>query len=194
MANSLYPASVRINYTSAFGAHCMTLPTVPILDGPAGGAGNQFQLRGSQLPVECSGAIDDLVQILKTLAGTDITFTDWTIFKYETPTSRGVPLESGALSVTGTGGIASWRKAVQQTFTWRTDEFGLFKMVFLDFPSGNVFDRVVNPASDARILTLHNYVIAPETWLAGRDGGKPQTFLQVATTLNEKLRRSYRMN
>ena len=194
MANSLFPASVRINYTSAFGAHSMTLPTVPILDGPGGGAGNQFQLRGAALPVEIAGAVNDFVQTIKQLAGTDITFIDWTAFKYATPTSRGLPIESGSLNILGIAGITTWRKAVQQTWTWRTDEFGLFKLVFLDFASGNSFDKVVSPAGDARYVAINAYVTAPVTFLAGRDGGRPSTFLQVATTLNEKLRRSYRMN
>lgn len=192
--NSLYPAAVRINYNSAFGAHSMTLPSVPVLGGDIGVGGYQFTLRGLAAPVNVDDAVNDFVDVLKALMGTDTTFVDYVLFQYATPTSKGVPVSSQPINKVGTGGITSWRKAVQQTWTWRTDEFGIFKMVLLDVPSGGSFDKITSTDGDARQAALNAYVTAPVTWLAGRDGGRPNTFLQASVTLNEKLRRSYRMN
>ena len=193
-SNSLYPAAVRINYSSAYSVHSMTLPSVPVLGGDIGVGGYQFTLRGLAAPVNCDAAINDFIDVLKPLMGTDTTFIDYVLFQYATPTSKGVPVSSQPINKVGTGGIITWRKAVQQTWTWRTDEFGIFKMVLLDVPSGNTFDKIPTTAGDARQAALSDYVTAPVTWLAGRDGGRPNTFLQVAVTLNEKLRRAYRMN
>jgi len=40
---------------------------------------------------------------------------------------------------------------------------------------------------------IRDYVTADATWIASRGGGRPNTFLQVSITLNEKLRRAYNM-
>lgn len=194
MANSLSPAFVRINYASQFGLHTMTLPTVPMLPGPEGGAGNQFQLRGAALPTDVTGAIVDFITVIKQFWPTTTTFIDFVAFVQPDPEGIATPVQSVALNIAGTKSNPGWHKATQCTFTWRTDEFGLFKLVFLDCSNFDTFDKQTSSSAYAALAALNAYVTADTTFLAGRDGGRPITFLQQSNTLNEKLRRSYGMN
>ena len=189
--NSLYPASLRIDYQSAYGLHSMTMPTAKIiLDG------GQYKFLKEDLTI--IGVVDTLVtayvNVLKTFFPAGVTFIGWQAFTYATPTSSAVPFISGTLGIVGTSaaGANVEVKATQATYTWRTSEFGIFKVVMLDRVIGG-YEKIVNPA-DSQVSTLHAIVAGANTWLRGRDGGLPQTFLQVAFTLNEKLRKSYRMN
>lgn len=190
MKNSLYPAFFEINYVSAHGAHKLRCPTVPYTTSGA----LQYDLRGLAASVDTDTAIADFVTKVKPFFLSSTTFIDYTLFSMDEPEGVATPVKSGALNVVGTltpDGKAN--KAVQMTTTFRTDQFGIFKLVFLDVPVVN-FERVVSIADWADMQALVTYVTADVTFLAGRDGGRPNTFLQVSKTLNERLRRSYRMN
>lgn len=194
MENSLSPAFIRIDMTSAYGPHTMTVPSVAAEPTTIGGSIYQFILRGAALPVAVAGAVEDFVDVLKPAFPTTYTFQGWTLFLQPTPEDTPTPVQAGLLGVAGTSPSTTWSKAVQHTLTWRTDEFGIFKLVLLDAVSGNVFDKLTNLSGNPTIEAISDYVTDDVTWVAGRDGGRPNVFLQMATTLNEKLRRSYRMN
>ena len=190
MQNSLYPAFFEINYVSAFGAHKMRCPTVPYV----AENGAQYDLRGAASPVPTGTAIGDFVDKIKPFFLNTTTFIDYTLFNMSAPDAVPQPVKSGSLNVAGTlspDGKAN--KAVQMTTTFRTEGFGIFKLVFLDVPVVN-FERVVSIADWTEMQALVTYVTADVSFLSGRDGERPTTFLQVSKTLNERLRRSYRMN
>ena len=194
MQNSLSPAFVRINSTSAYGAHSTTIPSVPLIAPPGGVGGYGFDLRGAAIDVNAQDSIEDFVNLLKVFYPSTYTFIDYVLFSQPAPEDVPVPVESNVLSIAGTNIGGGWAKAVQETWTWRTTEFGIFKLVMLDAVSDNSFDKLTNISGSAPHEALSDYVTADVTWIAGRDGGRPNTFLQIAKTLNEKLRRSYRMN
>jgi hypothetical protein len=194
MQNSLSPAFVRIDYTSIYGAHSMTLPSVDVGTTTIGGDIYQFLLPIPLLPTTVSGAVEDFVDVIKPFFIPSTIFNGYTLFTQATPEDTPVPVETNNLNIAGTGGDTTWEKAVQFTLTWRTTEFGVFKLVFLDAVSNNNFDKITDADSDIGLDPVNEYVTASVSWLRGRDGGRPKTFLQAAKTLNEKLRRSYRMN
>lgn len=193
-SNSLSPAFTRINYISQWGPHSMTIPTVPYNPPDVGNATGAFVLRGAALPTDAADAIVDFVTLLLPFYEPTTTFLDYIIFTQADADATPLPQFSDTLGLAGTGGSTTWDKAVQFTWTWRTDEFGLFKLVMLDCISNNNFDKITNLTGLSAEEALHEYVTADVSFLAGRDGGRPNTFLQIAKTLNEKLRRSYRMN
>lgn len=189
--NSLYPASIRINYQSAYGLHSQTIPTAKIaLDA------GEYKFLKEDLTI--IGVVPTLiaawVAALKVFYPATTTFIDWQAFTYATPTAPPSPLATGAIGVVGTSSIPASQeaKATQSTHTWRTDEFGIFKIVLLDRVIAS-YDKIT-AVGNAEVASLHAIVAGANTWMRGRDGGKPQVFLQVAYTLNEKLRRAYRMN
>jgi hypothetical protein len=191
--NSLSPAFVKINYNSAFGAHVMTVPAVPVESGVFAPTGWGFTLRGAALPVPVDDAVTDFVNAIKTLFPSDVTFVDATVYQQPTPSDIPTPVASFALGISGDSGDVGWSKAVQRTITFRADDFTLFKLVALDSDSANVFDKI-SVVPGGAYGTMVDYITADETWIASRGGGRPNVFLQEASTLNEKLRRSYHMN
>ncbi len=192
--NSLSPAFVKINYSTPYGVHVMTVPSVPIQDPSVGETDYRFTLRGAALPVPVQGAVEDYCDQLAKFMGTDCTFNDYIAYRQPDPDDVPTPVESGLLNISGVLGTPGWDKAVQETFTFRADDFTLFKIVLLDAASGNNFNKVTAVGSGTDLEELIDYVTADVTWLASRGGGRPDVFLQLALTLNEKLRRAYNMN
>lgn len=192
--NSLFPAFVRINYLSSYGVHTMTVPAVDVVLNSPVPSGFAFNLRGAAVDVDVVDAVSDFVDICKPFFRNHVKFVDFTVFTMENPTAQPLPRISRSLTQVGTNVVAGWDKATQMTLTWRTDEFGLFKIVFLDVATGGDFGKVVDLTTAPNMDALSDYVTADVTWVAGRDGGRPVTFLQASTTLNEKLRRSYKLN
>lgn len=194
MQNSLSPAFVRIDYTSIYGPHSMTVPSVEVEPTTIGGDVYQFILPPPLLPTTVQGAVIDFVNVIKPFFIPSTVFNGYTLFTQADETATPVPVETNSLNIVGTGGATTWEKAVQFTLTWRTTAFGVFKLVFLDSVSNNDFDKITDADTDIGLDPVNEYVTASVSWLRGRDGGRPKTFLQAAKTLNEKLRRSYRMN
>lgn len=190
--NSLSPAFVKINYASAFGSHVMTVPCVPIILA-AGADPARFDLRGAALPVPVQGAVEDYVDVLKTWFPSTVTFQDYVGFAQASPTDVPVPVVAGSLGIVGTNASPGWTKAVQQTFTFKADDYTIFKVVLLDAGSFSTFDKRTDPASTPLLTALVDYVTAEVTWVASRGGGRPNSFLQNSTTLNEALRKRYNM-
>lgn len=189
--HSLFPASIRINYASEYGLHSQTIPTAKLaLDGGV----YKFLHEDLTFIGTISTLVTAWVNAIKVFFPATTTFIDWQGFTYATPTSPPSPLTSGALGIVGTHAApaGTWKKATQETLTWRTDEFGIFKIVLLDCVVGT-FDKVTSSAN-AGVSPMNAIVTGANPWVRGRDGGIPQVFLQMATTMNEKLRKAYGMN
>jgi hypothetical protein len=190
MENSLSPNFIKIRYSSFYGAHVMTIPSVPIATGTGIPA---FTLRGAELPIQVPTAVADFVNVLKPMFPTNTTFIDFTAWSQPGVGDVPVPIYTGALNIVGTAAPADSSKATQRTWTWRADDYTLFKSVHLDVPMSGDYDKVVTLPSSGTLFNFNAYVVADATWIASRGGGRPNTFLSFTETLNEKLRRSYRM-
>lgn len=193
-SNSLSPAFVRIDYKSEFGPHSMTIPSVPVTAAVGGVTPYKFDLRGLAVDTFVTESVTDWVNIIKVAFKNTIVFKSFTLFTQADAESTPLPVQGGILNIAGTNAAAGWYKAVQQTITFRTDTFGRFKIVLLDVNSYNSFDKLEVLTPGDLLEDIVDYATADVTWFAGRDGGRPDVFLQSAVTLNEKLRRSYRMN
>lgn len=189
--NSLSPAFVKIEYTSVYGAHVMTVPSVPVEAGVYAPTGYAFDLRGAAVSVEVSDAVIDFVNVIKAFFPATVTFTAATVYAQATPEASPTPVASFTLGIAGTSGAAGWSQAAQATLTFRADDFTLFKLVFLDFSSGNTWSRNTVVGVGSPLEAVRNYVTAEATWVASRGGGRPVVFLQESRTLNEALRKRY---
>lgn len=192
MENSLSPAFVKINYQSEYAPHSMTIPTVPLI-AAVGDAPPYFDLRGAEIDYNADTGIRDFVNLLKAIWSPLTTFVDYTLYTQAGVGDTPVPVWSAPLTIVGTSGMALVHKAVQGTMSFRATDFTLSKLVFLDYQPGLGYDKQSSVAGSDALNAIKNYAVAPETWLASRGGGRPNTFLSLTTTLNEKLRRSYRM-
>lgn len=189
--NSLSPAFVEIAYHSDFGAHVQTIPT---LDWDPTGATYGFFDTHTGSTVDAETMIDALIALEKKFFPTTVVFDSWTIFTKDTPTSPSNPRVQKNITVAGTVGTPGWFKAAQATWTFKTDLFGEFKIVNLDVATLDAWDKITSATASADQIAFIAALRDNGNGWAGRDGGRPEFFQQIAFTLNEKLRREYRMN
>jgi hypothetical protein len=79
------------------------------------------------------------------------------------------------------------------TVNFRTSLFGKAKLVLLDFSALDDWSKVRTlPGSGALFDLVGEFTASTNGW-QGQDNGQPTTFVSVTRTLNEKLRRSYRL-
>lgn len=193
MKNSLSPAFVKIEYTSVYAPHVMTVPAVPLIF-PGEGLEPIFDLRGAEIDVLVSPAINNFVDVVKHMFLPTTKFNGFTVYSQPGVGDVPVPVWSESLSQVGDSGSPAPAKAFQQTWTFRATDFTLYKLVLLDAPTAMGLDRVTDLSPAPAYAAVRNYVVAAATWIASRGGGRPNTFLQLSSTENEKLRRSYKMN
>lgn len=192
MENSLSPAFVKINYQSIYAPHSMTIPSVPLI-AAVGEAPPYFDLRGLEIDVNADTAIRDFVNVIKTQFPVSTNFVDYVLYSQPGVGDTPLPVWSASLNIAGAGVDGDTHKATQRTFSWRATDFTLFKLVMLDVGVAGNYDKTTSLTGDPAKIAIDDYVTANETWIASRGGGRPSTFLSFTETLNEKLRRSYRM-
>jgi len=185
MPNSLAPSFVKILYHSNAGPHTMEIPTLQWTVGGvfatwAGGT------------TDAATMINDLVVLLLPFFASDTEFESALIYNVPSPGADPQPVDN--IAFTGMVGSASspgWTTAVQGTFSIRTTLFGLFKITMLDMASGNSFAPSTTLGGAA--LDLFNELADDTNGWSGRDNGQPNVFIKFTKTLNEKLRRAYRL-
>lgn len=187
---SLEPAFVEIFSHSTFGPHVMTLPTLDYNPG-----GDTFDVH-SGTPVDATDMITNLVdKLLPFFPDSDsYIFDNFRIFTLDDP--DGVPLLRKAGSFTskeGTNSAPGWFKAVQRTVSALDADGFKCRLTLLDAATGNSFDQETTITPSSSLEALFNEWSDDANGWASRQGARPATFLEVATTLNEKLRRAYRM-
>lgn len=191
MAGSLFPAFVQIAYTSPVGPHLMTVPVNEIQNPTAAPAAFEVDDWLSGV-ASLATMVDDLLEAIAVGFPTGTTFQNWAAFTLATPTSTPVFRGAAATAVAATPAGTGWFKAVQGTMTVRAEDGSTFKITLMDVGSGDDFDKIVTP--DTYITSILDVVTDTGNGFRSRLGARPDTFLQYAITLNEKLRRAYRMN
>lgn len=189
MANFVGPYFVRINYHYVLGPHTMTIPTN--VWSPDGGVGTFADWSGGAVPADTM--IGDLVTKFLPFFDTNTTFDNWTIFKQLLPADEPVPEMTGIFTgQVGTNTDTKWSAAVEQIVTVRTTNFGIAKLDFLDADSTNNFNPV--RTMDTKLTNLMvQWGDLLNGW-RGRDNGRPNSFLKMTTNLNQKLRKTYRLD
>lgn len=209
--NSMLPTFLAVNYTSAWGSHRHQIPVArvnlsadPVLfpfgqfmseEGPPLGAGAG----------EVGSLIAGYVDVLCRWMTVDSTFTDWELWQVPDPvawldgTNRNqVPdvVKASALAgKVGLGNVSVPYKATQLTVTYRTTGRGVLRIQLMD---ARITDWNRNAAKDSAgnfaSQALTTWVLGANNILRGRNNGKPSAFMQQSATLNEALRRAYRMD
>jgi len=192
MPNSLAPSFFRLEYHSEFGPHTQTVPTLQWNDVASTNAFGKFN-NWSAGQVDALDMITDMVDAMLPFYPPSVIFDRFTIFTQASPDDDALPQTTSTFTgKVGTGDGDTWYKAVQLTLTMRTSNFGIAKYVFLDAESANDFDKIQTAGAD--ILAFINVVNADANGFSGLDNGQPAAYLGVTKTLNERLRKSYRMD
>ncbi len=189
----LYPAYVRLDYASAYAPHTRLLPTLAWVQSSITGTMGSY-ISWSGVPRDAEDMIDDLVAKMKPFDDPTTTYNLATIYVVDAVTNQAVPQVFKSLAVVGTSAAAGVRKAVQSTFNFRTVALNAFKVVFLDSPHGTgQFDKALPTTFSADAIALEAELGNTGNAWSARDNSKPNGLVSVTYTLNEALRKQYRM-
>jgi hypothetical protein len=190
---SLYPCSIALRYHNNFAPHVMTIPLnawSPISSGHD--AGTNLAWDGSQ--VDTLTMVDGLLTKLLPFFYTDTHFDNFTIYTYADPDAPARPVvDIGLTDEVGSG--ATYIPATQANYMFRTGGFSYLRLTMLDVAASSQFLPVSSfPLPGyATTVALANYIIDDANAFRGRDNTQPQFLKKITYTLNEKLRRSYRL-
>lgn len=188
----LDPAFVRIFYHTAFGQHVHTFPTLE-WSGGLGTNGNGGYTSHAGGVIDAQDMIIALVTELLDFQPPSATYDSAIIYTQADPDAPALPVSSLTLNLDGTAATADV-PASQATLTARTEGFHIAKITWFDAaPSTDFLPLRALPVSGQPLDLFNEWSGITNAW-AGRDGERPSQFIQVAYTLNEALRKQYRLN
>ena len=188
--NSLSPASVVIDYHSAYAPHKMTIPTLEWFPTDLTGVLGSYAAHDTTT-IDAEEMITDLITTLKFFMKTNAAFDNITVYTQATATSPNIPRKSKAISIAGLSASGN-EAAVSKTWNFKTLANGNMKIELLDCViPGTWFNRILPAAmSTEEALVANEIVLAGHAW-SGRDDSEPATCRSITVDLNDKLQRMY---
>jgi hypothetical protein len=189
MAYALSPAYVQFYYHSPFGQHVQTVPTTSY--SPSSGEFTTHAGGG----IAAIDMVTNLMLVMKKFYGAGVIYDNCRIFtKFDAltdPVFRGVitfvSSNEGDFATPGT------TQAVQGTFSYLGVGGTKGRLTFLDCASGDSFVPQFATGGSGILFNLMAEISDLDNGWSTRGNERPETFLQYSKTLNEKLRREYRM-
>jgi hypothetical protein len=192
MPFSPFPSAVKINYHSVYAPHSQLVPTLQWSAFPdVGGAGSFATHNGST--IDADDMINALATILSGILPDTSTFDSYVIYNHNVGTDALEPIRSKPMVIVGQDATPGWFKAAQVTMSWRTAGFNPFKIVVLDNATNNAFDKTSALPGSGVLHDVDALVTDPDNGWAGRDNEIPLSFVSQTLTLNEALRKRYRL-
>lgn len=188
--NFIGPWFVEINSHSAFGPHRQLIPTLQWTPGLTYGEFETWDAAG----VQADDMIEQLVDTLTEFYPSSYEWDNFIVYNQPTPADPAIPMIGKVLTQVGAATSTAPSKAVQATWSFKTTLGGLSKLVLLDSYASADFAKVTPAAASPEVNAVIDEFTSVANGWAGRDNGRPSFFLQIAYTMNEKLRRQYYMN
>lgn len=184
--NTLAPGYIRLLYTVTINGiarpHIMNLGVRPA----DWSAATATIYKRDNAAIDWSAGVNVLVGWLKPCWPNVANFVSATLYRQDTPSSEPQYQSEYSIAQAGTGG-GSVTAGRQETFTYRTFDGGIYKMVLLETGAGEVVrESVLTPATPR--ADLKDYVIGTTSWIYARDNSHPKTFLWRTAKMNDKLR------
>lgn len=192
MAFSLFPGFVDLVYTTPYAPHVMRLPTRQWSAGGGGGGHGRFLSWNDEL-IDADTMITDFTELLAEFWTAATEFNSYTIYTMEDENAVPLPRTADQLSTVGTNASTYWGKAVQTTFSIRSEGFHQAKLVLLDAPAPSSFDKITSFGASPEALALVAAMADEDNAWSARDNTRPLLLTQISYTLNEALRREYNM-
>ena len=188
---SLFPADTFIEYHSAFGNHTMTIPMNAVTN--PGAAANLLEVNAWDASSRLwSDMVNDLVTEFLPRYDSDVEFDIATCRTYASVSAPPVPIGTINLALAGTVVTPGWAKATQETIMFRDTGSNIAKLVLLDFATGNDWAKYTNAAAIGVNGIVAQFTDDANGWRSRKDL-RPANFIARTATLNEALRRNYRM-
>lgn len=115
------------------------------------------------------------------------------LYTKETPESPAILRKVKGLSIAGSTASSDWAEAVQLSLNGKDTEGKTVKLVLLDVPSGNVFSKLYTVDIAAAFLAIWAEFKDPDNGWQSESNHQPDELITQTLTLNEKLRRGYRL-
>jgi hypothetical protein len=146
------------------------------------------------VPIDAEAMIDAMVVVLAAQHKSTTLFDMATIFTMASPTAPAIPRIFKTYTTAGSNAIGGPDKATQLTLNGRSVLFGHWKIVMLDVPVGTSnFNKVLPSAFPATFYDILLEFGLPSNAWAARDGSQALAAISGTITLNERLRKEYRM-
>lgn len=189
--NSLSPAFGVMEYTTAYGTHKQTIPTVAWNAGIGENGYGGYLGWDTTTPNDALDMWTDLATLIAAFHLATTTFNIVTIFTQDDADSRAFPQMIIPLDIDGTNVGTGIAKAVQQTWNMRSTAFGHFKLVTLDAPIGTNFTKVLAASFGTPDNNLVGELTDQTKGWSARDNHPIAVAISKTLTLNDKLRREY---
>lgn len=193
------PAWTEFTYTTAFGTHMMKVSTVPYDEAQTIASGQLYlDLRGGAASVRWDTWADEFMGELQKMLPTTVNVTLCEACDYDGSGIRRVRAVSTETPRTGTDALTgfpiSWAKAVQRTMSFKCEDGSSMRLMLFDVPA-RTFDKASStaglPSGWTQFVDKVTDIYSP---VASYKGGRPIALSQIATTLNDNLRRKYGLN
>jgi hypothetical protein len=172
----------------------MTVPTRAWVGVPADGVPGNFT-NWDEDAIAANVMIEDFADLIAAAFWNDqVTLDSYTIYHYPSEEADPVPVYQAALAVDGSLVSATWIYAVETTYDFRTTEFGIFKLVAIDGPSGDSFEDNPSWFVSGAGAAVANFVISSENAFSGRDNARPAFPQPYSRTINDRLHAKYGRN
>ncbi len=182
-----FPSGVQLFYHSAYGVHVSTLPTLTY------SPEDDSFLTWASGSVDSDTMINDLVATFLPLYPATVAYDSYRIFTQATEDDLPILRKAAVFEdVVGTEGTPGWTQAVQGTISALGVDGSKARLVFLDMASKNDFSLLTTLTGGVLPPIMAEWGNEDKGW-ATRQDSKPATFLEFSKTLNEKLRREYRL-
>jgi hypothetical protein len=143
---------------------------------------------GTAVPLDnVTNALVNVLEDLCSSADTDITYAE--LWKYDALSFDATYISTYDISNAGVHADPG-EAASQQTFTFRTLEGGVFKIVLLEQPQGAWQKKVYSDLSVAQQAFVDFFTDDSTSYWLGRDTSRPFVFMGLFAGHNEKLIRN----
>lgn len=185
--------AIKIEYQSADAPHVMILP-INTLVGIGDDESDTLVNNWDATTQDIGGMVSALRAVLVPFFPATVNLLRATLLVTDPEDEALVPAFSWALSGgEGTALTPGWSKAVEWTISFRSEDNNVSKLVLLDAASFDNFSKITDLTGETALAALiAEWTDTANAW-AARDNTRPATWTQATRTLNEKLRKAYRM-
>lgn len=186
------PVFAKVEYSSIYAPHVAIIPLRDewVDTGTSLGSITPWD-GGSDITV--ISMFEDYMNAWAELLNDTSSFNGITIYTQPDPDVPAQPQASVAVSVPGLLTDAPGDLATQVTLSFRDTEFFLARLTMLDIPVGSDFTKKTPFTVVADIQAVINVFISEDNAFASRHGFRPSQFIAQTTTVNDSLRRAYRL-
>lgn len=189
--DKLYPAFVKIEYTSAFAPHVMTRPTLAWSGSGLGDPGSFDTHDGVGIAGDVM--VESFIDIMMNLYYTNAQSIAYTIYNVPTVGADPQPVFGKNYAAPGTVTIvpSDDYQAWVDTLQFRTAAFGLARVNLIEAQRAGFQGKQTAALTGANLALSNEFTAASNGW-AGRDNSRPMVYMSSIWKPNDRLIRQYR--